>query len=194
MADKFLSGIHAAQTDVSMPVILRGTSDNEETTAVGHGSVSASYWRQGGTRTAVSTSALGSVDAAHSDGGWIEVSSSNMPGVYRFDLPDAACAAGADWVMVTIVVSGSFTFNQLFPLQTTERIADAILDLENGAETVGGGITVRQALRLMLSSLVGEMTKSGDELTFKAAGHNTTTRIVGTGDATGQRSDVTLSP
>ena len=38
-------------------------------------------------------------------GGFAEVDATNMPGVYRFDLPDAALAAGAD--DVTIVVRGA---------------------------------------------------------------------------------------
>ena len=42
---------------------------------------------------------------AWTSGGFAEVDSTNMPGVYRIDLPDAAVAAGAD--DVTIVVRGA---------------------------------------------------------------------------------------
>jgi hypothetical protein len=42
---------------------------------------------------------------AWTSGGFAEVDSTNMPGVYRIDLPDAALAAGAD--DVTIVVRGA---------------------------------------------------------------------------------------
>ena len=42
---------------------------------------------------------------AWTSGGFAEVDSTNMPGVYRLDLPDAALAAGAD--DVTIVVRGA---------------------------------------------------------------------------------------
>jgi len=40
------------------------------------------------------------VTGAHSDGGFVEVSAANMPGVYRLDLSDAVCAAGVSqaWV------------------------------------------------------------------------------------------------
>lgn len=34
------------------------------------------------------------VGGAHTDGGFVEVSSANMPGVYRVDLSDAICATG----------------------------------------------------------------------------------------------------
>lgn len=32
---------------------------------------------------------------AHSDGGFVEMDATNMPGIYRIDLPDTVCAAGA---------------------------------------------------------------------------------------------------
>jgi len=46
------------------------------------------------------------------------VDSTNMPGVYRLDLPDAAVASGADWVMVSIKCTGAFVFHERVPLTT----------------------------------------------------------------------------
>ena len=120
MSDKFAGGIKAGSTDVSIAVILRSTTDNTETTGVAHTSVNASYWRQGSTRTDIDpTSTLAAVDSAHSDKGWKEVDSTNMPGVYRFDLPDAVVDTGADWVVVSIVVSGSYAFVERYHLETS---------------------------------------------------------------------------
>jgi hypothetical protein len=45
------------------------------------------------------------IDQAWTSGGFAEVDATNMPGVYRLDLPDAALAAGAS--DVTIVVRGA---------------------------------------------------------------------------------------
>lgn len=48
------------------------------------------------------TLATQTVTGAHSDGGFVEVSSTNMPGLYRLDLSDAICAAGVDSVVVEL--------------------------------------------------------------------------------------------
>lgn len=42
------------------------------------------------------------VTGAHSDGGFVEISSANMPGVYRLDLSDAVCATGVNSVVVML--------------------------------------------------------------------------------------------
>jgi hypothetical protein len=46
------------------------------------------------------TLATQTATGAHSDGGFVEVSSANMPGIYRLDLSDAIIAAGVDqaWI------------------------------------------------------------------------------------------------
>jgi hypothetical protein len=118
MSDKFHGGIKAGSVDVSLPVVLRKTADNTETTAVAHSSVTASYWRQGGTRTAITMAALTNINDAHSDGGWKETDSTNMPGAYRFDVPDAAFATGADWVIVTVKVASSYVFVERYNLES----------------------------------------------------------------------------
>lgn len=45
------------------------------------------------------------VTGGYSSGGFVEVDSTNMPGVYRLDLPNAAVAAGAD--SAVIMLSGA---------------------------------------------------------------------------------------
>jgi hypothetical protein len=59
------------------------------------------YVRPLGSATAL-TLATQTVTGAHSDGGFVEVSSSNMPGLYRLDLSDAICATGVDSVVVML--------------------------------------------------------------------------------------------
>jgi hypothetical protein len=119
MSDKLPGGVTAGSVDVSIPVLLRAAATNSETTGVAAAAVTASYWRQGGLRTAISVSALASVAAVHSDGGWIQVDALNLPGVYRLDLPDAALAPGADWLVVSVVVPGSFAYHERLNLGVT---------------------------------------------------------------------------
>jgi hypothetical protein len=95
---------------------------------------------------------------AWTSGGFAEVDSTNMPGVYRLDVPDAALAAGAD--DVTIVVRGaSGTNGAVMTIKlssgglTAAQTADAILNRKldstgDGTDTLNER-TVRSALRAM---------------------------------------------
>lgn len=118
MSDKFQSGIKAGSTDVSVPLELRDASDSTALTGKAHTDVTAYYWRQGESATSISAASLANEASTHTDGGFVEVDATNLPGVYRFDLPDAAVATGADWVVVGIKVTGAFQQNFMFPLTT----------------------------------------------------------------------------
>ena len=118
MSEKLQGGLLAGSVDFSLPVILRSNTNNQAETGKVFGDVTASYWRQGGIRVDIPAVTLGSVNAAHDDGGFLEVDAGNMPGVYRFDVPDAAIATGADWVVITLVIAGTYVFVQMFSLTT----------------------------------------------------------------------------
>ena len=61
------------------------------------------YYRRGATGSATALSlATQTVGGAHSDGGFVEISSANMPGVYRLDLSDAIVASGVPYVTVML--------------------------------------------------------------------------------------------
>ena len=47
------------------------------------------------TKASITVSDLSTITDAHSDGGLIEIDSTNMKGHYRFDYPDTVCATGA---------------------------------------------------------------------------------------------------
>jgi hypothetical protein len=125
-------------------VLLTKTADGTEQTGTAHGSVTASYWRQGGTRTAITMASLGSVDAAHSDGGWVEVDATNQPGLYRFDVPDAAFATGAEWVVVSAKVASCFVYHERLNLETSNSaslattLASIVSTLSTLATSVSG--------------------------------------------------------
>jgi len=127
MSEKLQGGLLAGSVDLSIPVVLRSTADNTETTGKAFGDVTASYLRQGGIRVDIPAITLAAVNSVHADGGFIEVDAVNMPGLYRFDLTDAAIAAGADWVVITIKVAGCYVFFQMFNLTAN------IIDLGAGA-------------------------------------------------------------
>ena len=65
-------------------------------------SLTAYYVRNQGSPTQITLVTLAAANTAHTDGGFKEVDATNMPGVYRLDLPDAVVASGADEVTITI--------------------------------------------------------------------------------------------
>lgn len=101
-SDFMYGGINCGQTSRSLSVVFRLTSDNTEATGVLASQVTANYWRQGGLATAITTTTIANVNGPYASGGFTEVDSTNMPGLYRFDIPDAAIACGADWVNFNI--------------------------------------------------------------------------------------------
>ena len=74
---------------------------------------------------------------AWTSGGFAEVDATNMPGVYRLDLPDAALAAGAD--DVTIVVRGASGTNGAV---MTVKLSSGGLTEAQTASAVWGAATV----------------------------------------------------
>lgn len=118
-SDKLAGGVKAGSTSISLPVELRKSADSTELTGIVYTGVTGSYWRQGGTRTSITTATLSGPSAAYSSGGFVEVDATNMPGVYRFDVPDAAFATGADWVVVSLKVSTAFQQTFMFALESS---------------------------------------------------------------------------
>jgi hypothetical protein len=66
-------------------------------------SLTGYYVRNGGTATAITLATLAAANSAWATGGFKEVDATNMPGVYRLDVPDAALATGVgDSVVITL--------------------------------------------------------------------------------------------
>ncbi len=122
MSDKLFSwSVIADKTDVSIPFRLLSTAGAAVTGKTAT-NLTLSYWRQGGTRTAITASDLAAVNSAHSDGGVKEVDATNLPGLYRLDLPDAAVASGADWVVIGVVCSGAMDYETWLPIQSAGTV------------------------------------------------------------------------
>jgi hypothetical protein len=134
MADKFLGGAVYDKTSISIAAFFRQTTNNTEKTGLVDSDITASYWRQGGSRVDIPVYALSAVDDAHSAGGFIEVDSTDARGLYRFDTPDAAFASGADWVVVVLQATGCFSYAERFNLtgdvkNTTDLIYSRVSNL-----------------------------------------------------------------
>lgn len=98
--------------------------------------LAASYCRAGAARAAL-TLATQTVTGAHSDGGFVEIDATNMPGVYRLDLPDAVCADGVDNVGVVL------------------RGATGMADCVMAIELASAPVSVRRILGTLLTEGAG---------------------------------------
>lgn len=84
--------------------------------------MSAAYVRQGASPVDIPLVPLANPSAAWASGGWVELDAVKTPGLYRLDLPDAAVAAGADWVAVEVVVAGAFEYAERLGLETRRAL------------------------------------------------------------------------
>lgn len=98
------------------------------------------YYRRGATGAATAlTLATQTVGGAHSDGGFVEISSANMPGLYRLDISDAIAASGVDYV--TIELKGA---TNMVPTVVRVRLRDRPW-VHRGTAQSGGSDLVRLA-------------------------------------------------
>ena len=133
MADNFHAGILAGATSISIPIVFRDTASNQGLTGLTNAAMTASYWRPGSGRVAITVNSAASVLAAYASGGFIAVDGTNCPGLYRFDLPNEAVDTGKDWVVIAIKGTGAFTFYERFNLitQTPKTVYDSMAKQED---------------------------------------------------------------
>lgn len=90
-------------TDVTVNIFIMDTTSTEGdglTGLVWNTSGLTCYYARARTASAQLSLASVAVAGAHTDGGFVEIDSTNMPGWYRLDLSDAVVATGVDTVAV----------------------------------------------------------------------------------------------
>jgi hypothetical protein len=102
--------VKAGSTVVTTYFHLRLAADATDATGLTITNIDLQYTRTGATPAAkVDASALGAANSAHADNSAIEIDSTDQPGVYRVDWPDAAFAAGVAEVVLTVKCATVFT-------------------------------------------------------------------------------------
>lgn len=137
-----------------------------------------------------------------SAGGFTEISATGLPGLYRLDLPDAICAAGAESAVVYVfgpsnVVAAPIGLQFRSVPTTVETITSGSLaDITDGIFNglVDNTLTLQQFLRTVGSMAAGQTSGGGTStIVFKALNDGATTRITATVDSSGNRSSVVLN-
>jgi len=138
--------IKAGTTDVTTSILIVDETTGLPETGVDYNTsgIDLWYWRYGSTKTSITEATLASLDAAHSDGG-IEHCGN---GIYRLDLPDAACAAGAKYVEVGGTVTGMVVIGHRINLVTIDpfdAVRGGMTALPNAAADAAGGLPISDA-------------------------------------------------
>jgi len=109
--------------------------------------LTAYYVRNGGSAAQITLAALAAANSAWSSGGFKEVDATNMPGVYRLDVPDAAFAGGAESVVVTLRgATGMVQVSeevQLVAVDLQDGVRLGLTALPNAAAEAAGGLYTR---------------------------------------------------
>lgn len=157
--------ITAGKTNVTVDVYFvdddGGTAPGEPTTGKLFSDIetggSASYHRQGAARvdfTLVTQTAAG----AHTDGGFVLIDDTNMPGLYRLDVPDAAFATGVDYVVIQCVMAAANNsimrplLIDLTDVDLRDSVRGGMTALPNAAADAAGGLPISDAGALDLDT------------------------------------------
>lgn len=108
MADYIIT---ADNTDISITMYLQDPATLGPSTGLTITDLDMSYCRPGSADSKADASALAAVDSAHADNKMIEIDSTNHPGWYRADWPDAVWAAGANQASLQILDGGGNVLN-----------------------------------------------------------------------------------
>jgi hypothetical protein len=138
-------------TSVQVAIFVR---DSSVTTGAGltglvfnTGSLTAYYWRPGGTATAITLATLANAQAAWSSGGFVAIDGTNMPGWYRLDIPNAVLASGVDTCYV--MLKGATNMEpvnieiQLSSMNVNDAVRGGMTALPNANAEASGGLFTR---------------------------------------------------
>lgn len=171
--------IKKASVDVSLYVFI---ADSSVTTGAGKtglvfntASLVCYYVRPLGNATAL-TLATQTVTGAHSDGGFVEVDATNMPGVYRLDLSDAIVATGANSVVVMLKGAANMAplilELELVAYDPQDTVRLGLTALPNVASGSDGSLMVRGATQDVTLKSLTISNSAGSALSLSATGAN----------------------
>jgi hypothetical protein len=111
------------------------------------GSLTAYYHRAGSAATAITLATLASATAAWSSGGFIAVDGTNMPGVYRLDIPDAVLASGVNEAVIMLKGAANMApvvlEIQLVSFNPNDAVRAGLTALPNANAEAAGGLFTR---------------------------------------------------
>lgn len=182
--------LKAGSTSQSVNVFIQDSSSTVGAglTALAYNTASlVAYYTHAGanaTATSISLATLAAVNSAYSSGGFKEISSTNMPGVYRLDLPDAVLATSKGPV-VTVMLKGATNMAPcVFEIELTgwdnqDGVRGGMTALPNAVAGANGGLP----LAVDSSGRVDVLKINGTSQTARDVGASV---LLSSGTGTGQ--------
>lgn len=139
MSNKMLGGegIIVDSVDITLDVLLLDTSTSVPKTGLVYTDLTIYFHRERAAPVVVTLSgALAANTDAHTDNKFFEISSANMPGLYRLDFPDALWVNSSDFVTIEIKGALIKTYQKTFSLHTLTSNASGQVTIQSG---VGAG-------------------------------------------------------
>ena len=170
-----------ASTDVTVYVFIQDdtATDGSGLTGLVYNSAGLTcYYVRSLAAAAQLTLATQTVTGAHSDGGFVEVDATNLPGVYRLDLSDTIVATGVDSVLVMLKgatnMAPVLTEIQLTDFDLNDGVRGALTALPNAAADAAGGLPISDAGGLDLDAMSTNQTTILNRIgAFTTGGVNT---------------------
>jgi len=136
--------VYAGLTSQSIDVFLADSSSTTGgglTALVYNTSGLTCYYRKGATGTATAvTLATQTVGGAYSSGGFVQIDATNMPGVYRLDLPNAAVDTEG---FVTVYIHGAANLAQTALRIDCRPVASNVVQI-NETDVIGVGTALNK--------------------------------------------------
>lgn len=156
----------AGSTGHSLFFFLVDSSTGLGKTGIAYTAVTGSYSRSRAARVAITMSALTAITDAFSAGGWFEVDGTTQPGLYRLDATDAAFAAGAEEVVVSVKATGCKTEHRGFRLVAWNKdvasIPNAVAGANAGLPILSSSGTTLAYTVSTLTNYTGNTPQTGD--------------------------------
>jgi hypothetical protein len=135
--------IQAGSVDQTITLKIVDSTDGTPETAVAFNTsgIDLEYWRHGANSPVDITEVTQTVNAAHTDGGFVAVGH----GIYRLDLPDAAVAASATAVDVYGTVTGMIVIGctiPLVPYNPQDGVRLGLTGIPNATPGAAGGLLI----------------------------------------------------
>ena len=99
--------ISQGTTSKLIEVMMRSSTTGMGLTSLAYGSVTLDYVREGAASADNHVACVSMTQGTWASKGWAEIDSTNMPGLYQLGIPDAALAASALAVTITLRATGA---------------------------------------------------------------------------------------
>jgi hypothetical protein len=140
----------AANNSYIAEVMMRSSTTGMGLTGLAYGDVTYGYWREGAATGANGTCVTMS-KGTYADHGWVEVDSTNLPGVYQFGVPDAALATGANAATVILKAAGAIDARLrivLVDVDLRDSVRLGMTALPNAIPAANGGLPTTNGTKL----------------------------------------------